>query len=86
MADFSKQWCDLNDPEMPHDFDIEEIASTLKIGYYKSFICEGFGFLAIGKDNDDNITLFFDHENKNPKHRGWVDYVEFMHEQKTRQL
>jgi hypothetical protein len=86
MADFSKQWCDLNDPEMPHDFDIEEIAATLKPDYYKSFICEGFGFLAIGKDVDDNIILFFDHENKHSKYKGWVDYVEFMSEQKKTSL
>ena len=67
---------------MPHDFDIEEIASTLKPDYYKSFICEGFGFLAIGKNTEDEIILFFDQENEDPKHRGWVDYVEFMVEQK----
>jgi hypothetical protein len=49
MADFSKQWCDLNDPDMPWDFDIEEIANGLKHNFYIPYICEGFGFSAIGK-------------------------------------
>ena len=30
MADFSKQWCEANDPEMPYDFDILEVFSRLK--------------------------------------------------------
>lgn len=86
MADFSKQWCDLNDPEMPHDFDIEEIAATLKPDYYKSFICEGFGFSAIGKDTEDNIILFFREELQDQQHKGWVDYVEYMAKQTKREL
>ena len=49
MAEYSKQYCEIWDPEWPHDFDIEKIANTLKPDYYKSFICEGFGFTAIGK-------------------------------------
>lgn len=57
MADFSKQWCDLNDPEMRPDFDIFEVAAFMPDGHYTSIICEGFGFIAIGKDNDGNIIL-----------------------------
>jgi hypothetical protein len=48
MADFSKQWCEINDPEMLWDFDILEEAHKLKPDYYVSIICEGFGFDAIG--------------------------------------
>jgi hypothetical protein len=59
MADFSKQYCDLYDPEMPHDFDIEKVAEKLDNDYYLSFICEGFGFSAIGKDPDGEIILYF---------------------------
>ncbi len=33
MADFSKQWCEINDPECPHDFDIMEEHSKLETGY-----------------------------------------------------
>jgi hypothetical protein len=49
MADFSKQYCELHDSEIPHDFDILEIADGL----------EGFGFLAIGKDTEGKIILAF---------------------------
>jgi len=53
MAEFSKQWCELNDPEMPWDFDIIEVANNLKQNYYIPYICEGFGFSAIGKFADE---------------------------------
>jgi len=49
MAEFSKQWCEINDPDMPWDFDIFEVASNLKNNFYIPYICEGFGFSAIGK-------------------------------------
>lgn len=57
MADFSKQWCEANDPEMRPDFDIHEIAQNLENEHYTSIICEGFGFIAIGKDKDGTILL-----------------------------
>jgi hypothetical protein len=57
MAEFSKQWCDINDPERTPDFDIDEIAEGLESNYYTSIICEGFGFLAIGKTADNEIVL-----------------------------
>jgi hypothetical protein len=56
MAEFSKQWCELNDPEMPSDFDIMEEFHKLKEDCYVPYICEGFGFIAIGK-MDDNCML-----------------------------
>jgi hypothetical protein len=84
MADFSKQWCDLNDPEMPHDFNIDIVASTLDPHYYKSYICEGFGFTAIGKDSDGRITLYFPHENM--ESGDWKDYKTFIENQKAKQL
>jgi len=49
MAEFSKQWCEINDPEMPHDFDIMVEYNLLEDEYYIPLICEGFGFTAIGK-------------------------------------
>jgi hypothetical protein len=57
MAEFSKQWVEINDPEYGWDFDIEEISNQLKPNYYIPIICEGFGFIAIGKDNEDKIML-----------------------------
>jgi hypothetical protein len=59
MADFSKQYCELHDSEIPHDFDILEIADGLEPEHYTSIICEGFGFLAIGKDTEGKIILAF---------------------------
>lgn len=53
MAEFSKQWCEINDPEMPSDFDIMEEYHKLKPGNYIPYICEGFGFTAIGKLDDE---------------------------------
>lgn len=57
MAEFSKQYCEKNDFDFPHDFDINEIAEGLDKGHYTSIICEGYGFIAIGKDESDKIIL-----------------------------
>ena len=57
MADFSKQWCEINDSKISWDFDIDEIASELTPEYGLPYICEGFGFIAIGKDENDEIVL-----------------------------
>lgn len=57
MAEFSKQWCYKNDPQMSFDFDINEVANGLEPNHYTPIICEGFGFIAIGKDTDNNIML-----------------------------
>jgi hypothetical protein len=59
MAEFSKQYCEKHDPEFPHDFDILEIAETLENEFYTPIICEGFGFLAIGKSENGEIILAF---------------------------
>jgi hypothetical protein len=57
MADFSKQWCEINDPSMPGDFDILEEANKLNPNSYIPMICEGFGFTAIAKDKTNEILL-----------------------------
>lgn len=57
MAEFSKQYCEKHDFGFPYDFDINEIAEGLDNGHYTSIICEGFGFIAIGKDDDGKIIL-----------------------------
>lgn len=51
MAEFSKEYTSRYMPDMPHDFSIQEEYLKLKEGYYISFICEGFGFIAIGNIN-----------------------------------
>ena len=57
MAEFSKQYCELHDMGFEGDFDIIEEASKLKPNYSINYICEGFGFIAIGKTEDDEIVL-----------------------------
>jgi hypothetical protein len=59
MAEFSKQWCEKNDPNMSWDFDILDEADKLKPNHYISYICEGFGFAGIAKDKEGNILLGF---------------------------
>jgi hypothetical protein len=57
MAEFSKQYCEKHDFGFNHDFDILDVAKGLENGYYTSIICEGFGFTAIGKDEEGGIIL-----------------------------
>ena len=57
MAEFSKQYCELHDSEMSHDFDIIEIADGLEPEHYTPIICEGFGFIAIGKNENNEAIL-----------------------------
>jgi hypothetical protein len=53
MAEFSKQYCSKHDMGFDGDFDIIEEWSKLDIGYIIPYICEGYGFTAIGKLEDD---------------------------------
>jgi hypothetical protein len=58
MADFSKQWVEMNDHKMGWDFDIEAIAAEMKPGTINPYyICEGLGSVAIGKDENGVIHL-----------------------------
>ena len=59
MSEFSKQYCNLHLQEFPGDFDIEEIANSLEPQYYTPVICEGFGFVAIGKSENGEIILAY---------------------------
>ena len=50
MADFSKEWCKSYDEGgMNGDFSVMDIFKDLKEGYYYPIICEGYGFVAIRK-------------------------------------
>lgn len=57
MAEFSKQYCELHDMGFEGDFDIMEEFHKLKTDHYTPYICEGFGFIAIGKDENDECIL-----------------------------
>ena len=84
MAEFSKQYLEIADFDLPIDFDIEEMAEGLKYGHYLSIICEGWGFDAIGKDEEGSIILHFtDYEQQGVQESGrgrWVDYVQALEE------
>ena len=71
MAEFSKQWCEINDPEMPWDFDILKVAEELEPEYGLPYICEGLGFTFIAKDEKGDIIL------------GFPDYITDIMEWKT---
>jgi hypothetical protein len=83
MAEFSKQWCDLYDPGgMTPDFDIIEIFESLENKEtYTPIICEGFGFLGIGRDKNDRCILCFE-DSTNPEFVEWVDYEQFIKKEK----
>lgn len=65
MADYSKEYCDNHDKGFPHDFSILEEFESIPEGHYRPIICEGYGFIAIGKI-EGKATLFYrDLENDN---------------------
>ena len=57
MADFSKQYCQLNDMGFDGDFDIYEEWTILTPGYGAPYICEGFGFTMIAKEETGDKVL-----------------------------
>jgi hypothetical protein len=66
---------------MPSDFDILEIADTLQPDTYISEICEGFGFIAIGKSIDNEIMLAMPvppKEGDIEEYIQWVSYNEII--------
>lgn len=76
MAEFSKQWVLKQDPEATMwDFDILEEANNLEPEHYIPVICEGYGFIAIAKDEYGGIHLGFKDDQDNVN---WVDYNEIV--------
>lgn len=60
MAEFSKQYIQKFEHEDGGwDFDIEEVAATLEPEHYTPIICEGLGFVAIGKTGNGDIILAY---------------------------
>ena len=57
MAEFSKQYIEKKGFDFAPDFDIFEVAASLENSYCTGIICEGFGFVAIGKDEQGNIIV-----------------------------
>jgi len=78
MAEFSKQYCETHNPKLGWDFDINEIVTEIPRGYYKSIICEGFGFIGIGVGMDGKTNLLFPDANGGFDK---VDYIKFIQNQ-----
>lgn len=78
MADYSKQYCEICDPDFPWDFDIEEEFLILDKGIQISLICEGLGIVAIALDEKGKRFIF------EPTALGWVEYEYFLQEFKTK--
>jgi len=66
MADFSKQYCQVNDMGFDGDFDVYEEWAKLKPGYGVAYICEGFGFTMIAKEETgDKVLVLVDNKWEN---------------------
>lgn len=50
MAKFSKEWCDIWDPERVPDFSIEDTVKDVLPDRHYPIVCYGFGFVNINKD------------------------------------
>ena len=76
MADFSKQYCQLNDMGFDGDFDVYEEWSKLKPGYSVAYICEGFGFSMIGKKELGDQVLVYVRNWEDDSKSKWMDFDE----------
>jgi hypothetical protein len=78
MAEFSKQYCETHDMGFDGDFDVYEIWNNLQEGYMGSYICEGFGFIGIGKlhNSPDTISVFIPDSTMDSGR--WVDFEEMV--------
>jgi len=54
MADFSEEYCKYHDFERKGDFNIWGEFDKLEEDTYISIICEGYGFIGIGKKKDES--------------------------------
>lgn len=50
MAKFSKEWCEIWDPERIPDFSIEEVMRDVLPDRYYPIVCYGLGFVNINRD------------------------------------
>lgn len=76
MAEFCKQYCQLNDMGFDGDFDVYEEWSKLTPGFAVAYICEGFGFSMIGKKESGDEVIVYMNDWDNPEKSKWVDFDE----------
>jgi hypothetical protein len=58
------------------DFDVYEEWAKLKPGYSVAYICEGFGFVAIGKKESGDDVIVYMNDWDNPEKSKWVNFDE----------
>ncbi len=75
MAEFSKQYIEKQGGNL-WDFDILKIAESLPSEHYTSQICEGYGFIAISKDEYGGIHLGY--REPETDNVNWIDYNEIV--------
>jgi len=62
MAEFSKEYCIQKKMGFEGDFSIKEEFEKLENDHYISIICEGYGFFAIARNQDNQCLLAYDSE------------------------
>lgn len=62
MAEFSKEFLEKENWSMQPDFSIIEEFNRLQDGESAAFICEGFGFHKITRQNDKCVLVYRDKE------------------------
>ena len=83
MAEFSKQYCELHDMGFDGDFDVYGEFNKLEVGNYIPMICEGFGFVAIGKFEDDpETTKVYFRDDFDNEGGTWVDFYEVLDDER----
>lgn len=60
MADFSKQYCQKYDQELPWDFNMDTEFDRLEPGQLVPIICEGFGFWGLAKEFDGSLVCLYE--------------------------
>jgi hypothetical protein len=59
MAEFSKEYCLEKNMGFEGDFSIKEIFENLEKDDHIGIICEGYGFMAIARNKEDQCLLAY---------------------------
>ena len=59
MAEFSKEYCLEKNMGFEGDFSIKEIFENLEKDNHIGIICEGYGFMAIARNKEDQCLLAY---------------------------
>lgn len=76
MSEYSKQYCDRYDPEIPSDFDLDELYAQIKNGESIPVICEGYGFTHIHKTDEGIKQVVFTNWNEEGDDYKFIDFDE----------